>query len=53
MKVLPEKRIEVVQTILSMSGPIGKEPGFCSYLLLYDMKEHNLLSVSESGSDPF
>lgn len=47
MKVLPEKRTEVVRTILSMSGPMEKEPGCRSYLLLYDLKEHNLLSVSE------
>ena len=39
MKVLPEKRTEVVQTILSMSGPMEKEPGCRSYLLIYDMSE--------------
>jgi len=48
MKVLPEKRIEVVQTNLSISGPMEKEPGCHSYLLLHDMKKKNLHSVPEA-----
>jgi hypothetical protein len=47
MNVLPEKQKEVVQTLLSMIGPMEKELGCLSYSLLCDMKDHNLLSVLE------
>ena len=47
MNVLPEKQKEVVQTLLSMMGPMEKEKGCLSYSLLCDMKDHNLLSVLE------
>jgi quinol monooxygenase YgiN len=47
MNVLPEKQKEVVQTLLSMMGPMEKELGCLSYSLLCDMTDHNLLSVLE------
>ena len=47
MNVLPEKQKEVVQTLLSMMGPMEKEAGCLSYSLLCDMRDHNLLSVLE------
>ena len=47
MNVLPEKQKEVVQTLLSMMGPMEEELGCLSYSLLCDMKDHNLLSVLE------
>ena len=47
MNVLPEKQKEVVQTLLSMMGPMEMELGCLSYSLLCDMKDHNLLSVLE------
>jgi quinol monooxygenase YgiN len=47
MNVLPEKQKEVVQTLLSMMGPMEREVGCLSYSLFCDMKDHNLLSVIE------
>jgi quinol monooxygenase YgiN len=47
MNVLPEKQKEVVQTLLSMTGPMEKELGCLSYSLLCDIKDHNRLSVFE------
>jgi quinol monooxygenase YgiN len=47
MNVLPEKQKEVVQTLLSMMGPMERETGCLSYSLLCDMKDRNLLSVLE------
>ena len=47
MNVLPEKQKEVVQTLLSMIGPMEKEVGCLSYSLLCDMTDNNLLSVLE------
>jgi quinol monooxygenase YgiN len=51
MNVLPEKQKEVVQTLLSMMGPMEKELGCLSYSLLCDLKDHNLLSVLEEWED--
>ncbi len=47
MNVLPEKQKEVVQTLLSMMGPMGRELGCLSYALLCDMNDQNLLCVLE------
>jgi quinol monooxygenase YgiN len=47
MNVMPEKQKEVVQTLLSMTGPMEKTLGCLSYSLLCDIKNHNMLSVFE------
>jgi len=47
MNVLPEKQKEVVQTLLSMMGPMKRQVGCLSVSLLCDMKDCNLLSVLE------
>ena len=47
MNVLPEKQKELVQTLLSMMGPMEKEPGCLSYALLCDLSDKNLLCVLE------
>ena len=47
MNVLPEKQKEVVQTLLSMMGPMENEMGCLSYALLCDMNDKNLICVLE------
>ncbi len=47
MNVLPEKQKEVVQTLLSMTGPMQGEMGCLSYSLLCDMRDKNFLCVVE------
>ena len=47
MKVLPEKQKEVIQTLLSMKGPMKKQKGCRDFSLLCDTQDHNLLSVFE------
>jgi quinol monooxygenase YgiN len=47
LNVLPEKQKEVVQTLLSMMGPMEKEAGCLSCSLLCDMRDKNLLCVLE------
>lgn len=47
MQVLAEKQKEVLQTLLSLMGPMEKEPGCLSYALLSDIKDKNTLYVLE------
>lgn len=47
MNVLPEKQKELVQTLLSMMGPMEKVMGCLSYALLCDMNDKNLICVLE------
>jgi len=47
MKVLPEKQKELVQTILSMIGPMEKEAGCLSYALFCNIEDKNLLNLLE------
>jgi quinol monooxygenase YgiN len=47
MHVLPEKQKEVVQTLLSLLHPMGREVGCLSYSLLCDIKDKSLLYVLE------
>ncbi len=45
MNVLPEKQKEVVQTLLSMIGSMGKKIGCLGYSLMCDMNDKNQLCV--------
>ena len=47
MNVLPEKQKELVQTILSMIGPMEKEAGCLSYALFCNIEDRNLLNLLE------
>lgn len=47
MNVLPEKQKELVQTILSMIGPMEKEAGCLSYALFCNVQDKNLLNLLE------
>ena len=47
MNVLPEKQLEVTQTLLSMVEPTGKEPGCRSYAVFCDIEDKNLFSLLE------
>jgi quinol monooxygenase YgiN len=47
MKVPPEKQKELVQTLLSMMGPMEKEAGCLSYALFCDIEDKNLLTLLE------
>jgi quinol monooxygenase YgiN len=54
MIVLPEKQLEVMQTLLSMIGPTEKEAGCLSYTVFCDIEDKhrfNLLEEWESRSD--
>ena len=47
MNVLPEKQKELVQTILSMIGPMEKEAGCLSFALFCNIEDKNLLKLLE------
>jgi quinol monooxygenase YgiN len=47
MNVLPEKQKEVMQTLLSMIEPAGKEKGCLSYDVLCDMEDNHVFSLIE------
>ena len=47
MKVLPEKQLEVTQTLLSMIEPTGKEAGCLSYAVFCDIEDKNRFSLLE------
>jgi quinol monooxygenase YgiN len=47
MNVLPEKQKELVQTILSMIGPMEKEAGCLSCALFCNVEDKNLLNLFE------
>lgn len=47
MHVLPEKQKELVQTILSMVGPMDKTVGCLSYALFCNLEDRNLLNLLE------
>ena len=47
MKVLPEKQLEVTQTLLSMVEPAGREPGCLSYAVFCDIEDKNRFSLIE------
>ncbi len=45
MNVLPEKQKEVLQTLLSMIEPPGKEKGCLSYGISHDIEDNNLFNL--------
>jgi quinol monooxygenase YgiN len=47
MNVLPEKQLEVTQTLLSMIEPTGKEAGCLSYTVFCDIEDKNRFSLLE------
>ena len=47
MKVAPEKQLEVMQTLLSMIEPTGKEKGCLSYAVFCDIQDKSCLSLLE------
>jgi len=47
MKALMEKRTEMMQTLLSMIEPVGKEKGCLSYDVFCDMEDKHAFSLIE------
>ncbi len=47
MKVVPEKRKEVMQTLLSMIESVRKEKGCLSYMVFCDMEDDHVFSLIE------
>ncbi|HIJ57448.1 MAG TPA: antibiotic biosynthesis monooxygenase [Deltaproteobacteria bacterium] len=47
MNVLPEKQLEVTQTLLSMIESTGKEAGCLSYAVFCDIEDKNRFSLLE------
>jgi quinol monooxygenase YgiN len=45
MNVLPEKQKEVIQTLLSMIEPPGKNSGYLSYGIFCDIKDKNVFNL--------
>lgn len=45
MNVLPEKQKEVLQTLLSLIEPQGKENGCLSYGIFCDIKDKNIFNM--------
>lgn len=54
LNVLPAKQLEVLQTLLSLTVPVGEEPGcisYCSYCDISDKNRFILLEEWESQKD--
>jgi quinol monooxygenase YgiN len=47
MKALMEKRTEMMQTLLSMIGPAGKEKGCLSYDVFCDLEDNYVFNLIE------
>ncbi len=45
MSVIPEKQLEVMQTLLSMIEPTGNEAGCIRYCVACDIKDKNCFSL--------
>jgi quinol monooxygenase YgiN len=45
LDVIPEKQLEVTQTLLSMIAPVGKEAGCLSYAVFCDIEDKNRFSM--------
>ena len=48
MHVLPDKQLEVTQTLLSMIEPTGKEAGCLSYSVFCDIEDKNVFNLLEA-----
>ena len=48
MNVLPGKRLEVMQTLISMIEPTGKESGCLNYAVLCDVEDESLYTILET-----
>ena len=48
MNVLSGKQLEVMQTLISMIEPTGKESGCLSYTVLRDVEDESLYTVMEA-----
>jgi len=47
LEVLPEKQLELMQTLLSLIEPVEKEPGCKSYYISCDINDKNCFCVFE------
>ncbi|MBA4368895.1 MAG: antibiotic biosynthesis monooxygenase [Desulfobacterium sp.] len=47
MNVLPEKQLEVMQTLISMIEPTEKEKGCLNYDIFYDIQDKNCFNLLE------
>jgi quinol monooxygenase YgiN len=47
MNAIPEKQLEVEQTLLSMIEPTGKEAGCLNYAVFYDIEDKNRFDLIE------
>lgn len=47
MNVLPEKHLEVMQTLISLIEPTGKEAGCIGYAVSCDIEDKSLFSLLE------
>lgn len=47
VNVLPEKQLEVMQTLLSLTDPVGKEPGCLSCRAFCDLHDKNRFILLE------
>jgi quinol monooxygenase YgiN len=47
LDVLPEKQLELMQTLFSLIKPVGKEPGCKSYKVCRDIKDKNSFCLFE------
>ena len=45
LDVIPEKQLEVVQTLLSMIAPAGKETGCLNFAVFCDIEDKNQFSM--------
>jgi len=52
LNVLPEKQLEVVQTLLSLIAPVGEEPGCISYCAFCDINDKNRFTLFEEWETP-
>ncbi|SDU42904.1 putative quinol monooxygenase [Desulfobacula phenolica] len=47
LEVLPEKKLEVMQTLTSLIKPVGKEQGCKSYYIACDINDKNCFCIFE------
>ena len=48
MTVLPEKRLEMLQTLRSMVGPVEREPGCLRHCIFFDVLDENCFCILET-----